>query len=136
MEKLNIMVADDLRGIRESLKVIFQDDFNIHEAESGYQALETLKTHDIPLVILDILMPGLDGLETLKRIKTLNSAVEVCMLSSISDQRTVAEATQLGAFDFITKPFDVERIRATMLNMERIIRNRRRHDPSRDIILN
>jgi two-component system, response regulator, stage 0 sporulation protein F len=124
MEKLSVVVTDDMRGIRESLKLILEDEFDIREAQSGYEALEILKAGEITLVILDILMPGMDGLETLRRIKAMNAQVEVCMVTSVADTNSIKEATELGAFDYIVKPFDVTRVRATLLKMEQVVRSR------------
>jgi DNA-binding NtrC family response regulator len=128
MEKLNIMVTDDQKSIRESLKVILEDEFNVQEAESGYEALEALRKGETELVILDILMPGMDGLETLKQIKELNVNIEVCMLTSINDASAAAKAAELGAFDYITKPFDVQKVRNTAMNMVRILKGRGHFD--------
>jgi len=124
MGKTNIMVTDDARGIRESIKVIFEDQFNVQEASSGDEALEKLKNGQTYLVILDVLMPGMDGIETLEKIKAMNADVEVCILTSVSDFKIINRVKELGAFDFITKPFDVERIRAIILEMENRLKMR------------
>jgi two-component system response regulator (stage 0 sporulation protein F) len=124
MQKTNIMVTDDARGIRESIKVIFEDDFNVQEASSGYEALEKLKSGQTLLVLLDVLMPGMDGIETLEKIKAMNANVEVCILTSINDHQVINRVKALGAYAFITKPFDVEHIRATVLDMENRIKSR------------
>ncbi|NTV52078.1 MAG: response regulator [Candidatus Firestonebacteria bacterium] len=124
MQKNNIMVTDDARGIRESIKVIFEDHFNVQEASSGDEALEKLKTGQIFLVILDVLMPGMDGIETLEKIKAMNADVEVCMLTSVNDYQVISRVKELGAYDYVTKPFDVERIRNTILDMESRLKSR------------
>lgn len=124
MQKTNIMVTDDARGIRESIKVIFEDEFNVQEASSGDEALEKLKGGQIYLVLLDVLMPGMDGIETLEKIKAMNADVEVCILTSVNDYQIINRVKALGAYAFITKPFDVEHIRATVLDMEHRIKSR------------
>ena len=124
MQKTNIMVTDDVRGIRESIKVIFEDQFNVEEASSGVEALEKLKLGKTYLVILDVLMPGMDGIETLEKIKALNADVEVCIMTSVSDFKMISRAKELGAFDYVTKPFDVERIRTIVAAMEKRLRTR------------
>jgi len=129
MNKMSVLVTDDMKGIRESLKLILEDYFIIREAESGDQALECLKKDEVALVLLDVLMPGMDGIETLRRIKEIRADVEVCMLTSVSDTETVAAATQLGAFDYIIKPFDIDRVRDTVWKMEQVVRSRDQQTP-------
>jgi DNA-binding response OmpR family regulator len=124
MQKNSIMVTDDARGIRESIKVIFEDQFNVQEASSGNEALEKLKNGQIFMVILDVLMPGMDGIETLEKIKAMNADVEVCMLTSVSDYKVINRVKELGAFDYVTKPFDVEHIRAKVFEMESRLKSR------------
>jgi two-component system, response regulator, stage 0 sporulation protein F len=124
MQKTNIMVTDDARGIRESIKVIFEDHYNVQEASSGDEALEKLKGGQTYLVILDVLMPGMDGIETLEKIKAMNADVEVCMLTSVSDYQVIDRVKELGAYAYVTKPFDVERIRATVSDMESRLKER------------
>jgi two-component system, NtrC family, response regulator AtoC len=102
-----ILLVDDepamLRYIRTLLEV---DDYKVETASTGEEALERLdKGMEPDLVLLDVLMPGIDGLETLEQIRQKRPAAKVVMLSCVNDTRKVVQAMRLGAHDYITKPF-------------------------------
>jgi DNA-binding NtrC family response regulator len=124
MEKINLVVTDDAKNIRESLKILLEDRYNILEAESGYETLEKIRLGETYLVILDVLMSGMDGIETLEKIKAFNPAVEVCMLTAVSDRETMQRVKELGAFDYVVKPFDIERLKDAVAKMESRVRER------------
>ncbi len=124
MSKTSVMITDDARSIRESIKMLLEDDFTVEEAASGVETLEKLQQGETYMVFLDVLMPGMDGIETLEKIKAFNQNVEVCMLSAVNDRTVVDRVKALGAFDYITKPFDVDRIRITLENMRRHLQTR------------
>jgi two-component system, NtrC family, response regulator AtoC len=102
-----ILLVDDepamLRYIRTLLEV---DDYKVETASTGEEALERIdKGMEPDLVLLDVLMPGIDGLETLEQIRQKRPAAKVVMLSCVNDTRKVVQAMRLGAHDYITKPF-------------------------------
>src|SRR5438105_12542871 len=106
----NILVVDDERTIRESLRGILEDeDYKVLLAESGEACLELLKKRTCEIVLLDIWLPGMDGLETLERIKQIEDAPEVIKISGHGTIETAVRATKLGAFDFLEKPLSVDR---------------------------
>jgi DNA-binding NtrC family response regulator len=119
-----ILVVDDERSIRESVRMVLKDLYNVQLAESGEEALEKVSENDIDLVILDILMPSLDGLTVLREMKKMSKA-EVIILTAIKKISTAVEAMKLGAADYIVKPFDAEELQ---LIVERIIAARRREE--------
>jgi two-component system response regulator AtoC len=103
----NILVVDDepsmLRYLRTLLEV---DSYKVETAASGSEALQRIQQAPSPdLVLLDVLMPGLDGLETLEQIRQVQPRLRVIMLSCVSDTRKVVQAIRLGAYDYLTKPF-------------------------------
>ena len=106
--KPTIMIVDDEPNTRESFAMILGDDYNIICAETGTRAIDRVKNHHIDLVLLDILMPPPDGIETLKKIKEIDNTIEVIMVSAASDIKLSVEAIKLGAYDYVTKPFDVD----------------------------
>ncbi len=107
-----ILVVDDAAFMRMMIKdVLSKNGFTIAgEAENGAKAIEKFKELNPDLVIMDITMPEVDGIQAVKEIKKLNSAAKVIMCSAMGQQAMVIEAIQAGAKDFIVKPFQAERI--------------------------
>ena len=108
--KKRILVCDDEEGIRESLKLILEKDYDIFFAESGDEAIEKSKTNKADIVILDIKMPKKDGLETLKELKKLNPSSKVIIATGYKSADIAQEAMRLGASDYIVKPFNRDNI--------------------------
>src|SRR5215469_17528394 len=106
----NILIVDDEGGIRESLQGILQDEgYKAATSESGEAALEALQKRSFEVVLLDIWLPGMDGLELLQRIRQLEDAPEVIIISGHGTIETAVRATKLGAFDFLEKPLSLEK---------------------------
>src|SRR5436305_6995189 len=107
----SILVVDDEADIRKSLRGALEDEgFKVGVAESGEACLETLKTRSYDLVLLDMWLPGIDGLETLEKIKEHQDPPEVIIISGHGTIETAVRATKLGAFDFLEKPLSLERM--------------------------
>lgn len=107
--KITILVIDDEASIRRSLTGVFQDEgYEVLLAEDGERALEILRGAKPSLVLLDIWMPGKDGIETLKSIKEIYPDLPVIMISGHATIATAIKATRLGAADFIEKPLDLD----------------------------
>ena len=104
----HILIVDDELGSRESLKAIFSRDFNVSLASNAAEALEILANNKIDLAMLDVIMPDRDGLSLLKEIQNLYPDIPVIMVSASTSVRPVVEAIRAGAYDYVTKPFDVE----------------------------
>ena len=105
-----VLVVDDEEGVRASFRVLLEDECTVLEAEDGEQALEVLRRHEVDVVMLDQRMPGEPGIDVLSRIKTLDPSVVVVLATAVREVRTAVEAIKRGAYDYITKPFDVEDI--------------------------
>ncbi|HLC40313.1 MAG TPA: sigma-54 dependent transcriptional regulator [Methylomirabilota bacterium] len=105
-----VLIVDDELGVRESFKLVLEDSCDILEAEDGPQAIELARTSGVHLVLLDIRLPGMDGIEVLERIKAIDDEIEVILVTAVKTIRTAVDAIKLGAFDYITKPFDLEEI--------------------------
>ena len=107
-----ILVVDDAAFMRMMIKeVLSKNGFDVcGEAENGAKALEKYKELAPDLVIMDITMPEVNGIEALKSIKAFNSAAKVVMCSAMGQQAMVIEAIQSGAKDFIVKPFQADRV--------------------------
>ena len=106
-----ILICDDEEGIRESLKLILGDHYNLILTADGQQCLDCLENaKDIGLVLLDIKMPQINGLDVLKIIKDKYPAINVVVITGYKSVETASEATNLGASGYITKPFKAEEI--------------------------
>jgi two-component system, NtrC family, response regulator AtoC len=106
-DKAKILLVDDEPGMLRYIKTLLEvEDRHVETASTGEEALETVqKGLDPDLVLLDLLMPGIDGLETLEKLRKLRPGVRVVMLSCVNDTKKVVQAIRLGAADYITKPF-------------------------------
>ena len=111
MPKERILIVDDEKNIVRSLTGILSDEgYEISTTSDGVEALEIIQKDPPDLVLLDIWLPGMDGIEVLKTLKTYNSGVEVLIMSGHGTIDTAVKATKLGAQDFIEKPFSLDRI--------------------------
>lgn len=106
-----LLVVDDEAGVRQSLQLVFNKSYHVMEACSADEAIEKTSSEKPDLVLLDIMMPGTDGLTVLKQIKGVHPDCQVIMLTGVNTARTAFAAKGTGAFDYITKPFDVEELR-------------------------
>ncbi len=117
MTKARILIVDDDPTIRESLsRVLEYEDYAVSTADSGPAALELLAERRFDLALFDIKMPGMDGLELLDRTKRAHPGVVCVMVSGHGTVQTAVEATKLGAFDFLEKPPDRDRLLLTIRN--------------------
>ncbi|WP_449244328.1 response regulator [Desulfobacca acetoxidans] len=111
MSELRVLLVDDEEDFRETLqKRLRNRNIQVEEAENGNRALEILQTQDFDVVILDVKMPGLDGIETLKIIKAQKPDVEVIMLTGHASVESGIQGMQLGAFDYVMKPAPLDEL--------------------------
>ena len=105
-----ILVIDDDKSLLESYAVLLEDEFQVSTAETGEGGLDLLRDEDVHLVLLDVRLPGIDGIEVLRRIKAINENVDVIMITAVKNVRVAVDAIKLGAYDYIVKPFDIDEI--------------------------
>jgi DNA-binding NtrC family response regulator len=106
-----ILIVDDDPGIRESFRVILEDyQYEVLEASDGLPAIDILRASQVDLVLLDIRLPGMDGIDVLSRIKGIDEQVEVVLVTAVKTVRTAVAAMKLGAFDYLTKPFEEDEL--------------------------
>jgi len=114
---MKVLVIDDERAIRNSLKEILTDEsYDVDTAEDGAMALEKIEKEKFDVVFCDIKMPGMDGIEVLDKIKEMGAESAVVMISGHADIDTAVECIKKGAFDFVQKPLDLNRILITLKN--------------------
>jgi len=108
MEAMKMMLVDDEeRFLSTTKKLLAKKGYDVFTAISGAEALEKLRTQNIHVVILDVKMPGMDGIETLKAVKRKYPMVEVIMLTGHGTVESAVEGLKSGATDYLTKPTDV-----------------------------
>lgn len=106
-----LMLIDDEFGVRESLKMVFGREYRVIEADSLTAAIPKIVELRPQLVLLDVLMPKTDGLAALQQIKKIHPDCEVIMLTGVNSQQLADRAIELGACDFVGKPFDIVDLR-------------------------
>jgi len=127
----NILIVDDESSIRQALAEVLEDEgYTAAQAESGEACLQTLGAGAFDVVLLDIWLPGIDGLETLGKIREIPAAPEVIMISGHGTIETAVRATKLGAYDFLEKPLSLEK---TLILIKNAIDAKRLRDENRDL---
>jgi CheY-like chemotaxis protein len=115
--KSRILIVDDESQFTELLKLNLEENtgYEIFTANSGKSAIEIVERHKPDLVLLDIMMPDMDGLECLKRIKSMAPNLPVTMVTAVWDKEVGKQAFQAGAYDYITKPVNEEYLKMALL---------------------
>jgi two-component system, sensor histidine kinase and response regulator len=112
--KGTLLIVDDEDGPRQSLRVIFKDDYHILMASDGPSAIALAQQEKIDVAVLDIRMAGMSGIEVLERLKYVDPAIEVVMMTAFETTDTMRQALRLRACDYINKPFDLATMRAAV----------------------
>jgi two-component system response regulator (stage 0 sporulation protein F) len=117
LNKQKILIVDDQNGIRVLLVEVFSvEGYQTFQASNGKAALEIVRRENPDLVLLDMKIPGMDGLDILKHIKAINPRVKVIMMTAYGELDMIKEATDLGALMHFTKPFDIDELRIAVNN--------------------
>jgi putative nucleotidyltransferase with HDIG domain len=106
----NVLIVDDEIGPRESLRMILKPNYNIYTADNGHKALEMIQQIKMDVVTLDLKMPEISGIDTLKEIRQVDTDVMVIIITGFGTLKTAIEAIRYGVFDYIPKPFNVPEI--------------------------
>src|SRR4249919_3768635 len=115
-----ILVIDDEIGPRESLRMLLKPDYQVHTADCVEAGIKLLKEKQPDTIVMDIRMPGMSGIEGLRRIREIDPHLSVIMLTGFGALETAKEALRLGANDYISKPFDASEMRDVIgRNVER-----------------
>ena len=108
MDRIRLLLVDDEEDFRTTLaNRLRKREFEVTQVENGFRALEAIKTQEIDVAIVDVKMPGMDGLETLREMKQVDPLIEVIMLTGHASVESGIEGMRLGAFDYIMKPCDI-----------------------------
>lgn len=106
-----LMIVDDDEGPRKSLRIVFQDDYEVFVANSPSMALKLARQHRIDVAILDIRMPEMSGIELLAQLKKIDSNIQIIMLTAYETTKSLRQSINYGACEYLNKPFDIHRIR-------------------------
>ena len=116
MPSANVLIVDDEeRFLKTTQALLEKEGYKVLTAVDGRQGLATLKDKRIDVVVLDVKMPGMDGVEVLQRIKAAHPLVEVLMLTGHATMETAIDGLKLGAFDYLTKPCDISTLKQKIL---------------------
>ena len=117
-EAVKILLVDDEPGMLRYIRTLLEvEDYTVETASTGEEALQQVEKGLRPdLVLLDLLMPGIDGLQTLEQLRQLVPGLKVVMLSCVSDTRKVVQAIRLGAQDYLTKPFQKAELTRSLIS--------------------
>lgn len=111
-----IMVIDDEQAVCDTLKkFLAMKGYDVSVALSGGEAIKKLKEQKFDMVLLDIKMPGMDGIETLRRIREIDERVGIVMVTAVKDNAIGKECMKMGAYDYITKPFSLEYLETVLM---------------------
>jgi DNA-binding NtrC family response regulator len=108
--RASILVVDDEQGVRESLRMILKLSYKVYLSPSGEEALNFIRENKVDLILLDLRMPGLSGLDTLREIKKISEDIDVIIVTAYGTIANAQEAIAHRVTDFITKPFDVAEV--------------------------
>ncbi len=109
-----VLIVDDDSGVRESFRLTLEDHYDVIDVPDGARALDVVRASQVDLVLLDIRLPEMDGIEVLERIKAMDEGVEVILVTAVKTLRTAVAAMKLGAFDYLTKPFEEDELLAVI----------------------
>jgi DNA-binding NtrC family response regulator len=110
-EPSTVLVVDDEIGPRESLRAVLKPDYQVLVAAEGEQAVQFVEQQPVDVVLLDLRMPGLSGMQVLEKIKSIDPSIEVIVVTGYASYETVLEGLRLHAFDYIPKPFNIPHLR-------------------------
>ena len=117
MDNKKVLIVDDQNGIRILLVEVFSvEGYQTFQASNGKIALEIVRNEFPDLVLLDMKIPGMDGLEILKHIKQMDESIKVIMMTAYGELDMIKEASDLGALMHFTKPFDIDELRIAVNN--------------------
>lgn len=118
--KKTLLVVDDEEGPRQSLRMVFRNDYQVHTVDSGERAVEFVRANPVHVAILDIRMAGISGIEVLRQLKGVSPQTEVIMLTAYETLETARQAIRYGACDYLSKPFDLPTIRDAVARAMRL----------------
>jgi len=109
-KRATILVVDDEHGVRQSFYMVLKEEFAVLLAGSGEEAIDIFSKNSVDLILLDILLPDIDGVDLLERLKDMDPNTEIIMVTAVKEIQTAVKAIKLGAYEYIIKPFVVDEV--------------------------
>ena len=107
----SILIVDDEKGVRESLRMVLQDDYKLYTAKNGKEAIRIFESRAIDIVLLDIMLPDIDGRHLIPDFKQIDESADIIMVTAVKDLQSGIDAIKNGAHDYLVKPFEVENVK-------------------------
>jgi len=114
-KKATILVVDDEHGVRQSFNIVLKDEYNVLLAGTGAEAIDIFIKNTIDLILLDILLPDINGVDLLEKLKEIDLSTEIIMVTAVKEIPTAVKAIKLGAYEYVNKPFVVDEV-LTLIN--------------------
>ena len=128
---INILIVDDEKSIRETLKIIFNNlNYKVFTAQDGFEAINILKSNIIDIMVTDLRMPGMDGIELMKKVLEIDSSIETIFISAYADIKAAVKVVKMGAFDYIEKSFSTDEL---IFTIEKAIELRKLKEENRSL---
>jgi len=108
--KKTILVVDDELGVRQSFNMVLKEEFNVLLADSGEKAVDIFSKNPVDLILLDILLPDIYGIDLLAKLKEIDPNTEIIMVTAVKEVKTAVKAIKIGAYEYIIKPFNVDEV--------------------------
>jgi DNA-binding NtrC family response regulator len=103
-----ILVVDDEYGVRQSFNMVLKDEYTVLLTGTGEEAIDIFTKSPVDLILLDILLPDINGIDLLEKFKELDPNIEIIMVTAVKEIQTAVKAIKLGAYEYIIKPFKVD----------------------------
>lgn len=128
---INILIVDDEKSIRETLKIIFKNlDYRVFTAQDGFEAINIIKSNIIDIMVTDLRMPGMDGIELMQKALEIDSSIETIFISAYADIKSAVKVVKMGAFDYIEKSFSTDEL---IFTIEKAIELRKLKEENRSL---
>ena len=128
---INILIVDDEKSIRETLKIIFSNlKYNVFTAKDGFEAINVLKSNIIDIMVTDLRMPGMDGIELMQKALDIDSSIETIFISAYTDIKAAVKVVKMGAFDYIEKSFSTDEL---IFTIEKAVELRKLKEENRSL---
>jgi DNA-binding NtrC family response regulator len=128
---INILIVDDEKSIRETLKIIFNNlNYKVFTAQDGFEAINILKSNIIDIMVTDLRMPGMDGIELMQKTLEIDSSIETIFISAYADIKAAVKVVKMGAFDYIEKSFSTDEL---IFTIEKAIELRKLKEENRSL---